>query len=148
MNAELLQYAVRVLAVRAYSEAALERKLLRRGSAAEVEAVLAEVKRMGYLDDRKYTESYARLYQGRWGAAKIRRSLKAKGVPERVIDEVLRALEPEGDPVAEALALLKRYQSRHKGDKPKAIRFLANRGFSFAAALEAWARYEAGEAEG
>jgi regulatory protein len=141
---ELFEYALRVLNLRPYTESALRQKLARRGPAEAVTQVIERVKGLGFLDDRKYAEGYARLYQGRWGAAKIRRSLLAKGVPEPIVREVLAELEPEGDPLAEALALLERYQSRHKGDKARAIRFLANRGFSLSVALEAWARYEAG----
>ncbi len=141
---ELFEYALRVLNMRPYTESALRQKLARRGPVEVVARVVERVKALGFLDDRKYAEGYARLYQGKWGAAKIRRSLEAKGVPRDIVSEVLAALEPQSDPVAEALALLERYQSRHKGDKAKAIRFLANRGFSFAAALEAWERYEAG----
>ncbi|RIH89900.1 regulatory protein RecX [Calidithermus roseus] len=142
---ELFEYALRVLNMRPYTEFALRQKLARRGSAEAVAQVIERLKALGFLDDRKYAEGYARLYRGKWGAAKIRRSLETKGVPRDVVGEVLAALEPESDPLAEALALLGRYKSRHKGDKAKAIRFLANRGFSFAVALEAWARYETGE---
>lgn len=140
---ELFEYALRVLNMRPYTESALRQKLTRRGPAEAVNQVIERVKGLGFLDDRKYAEGYARLYQGRWGAAKIRRSLLAKGVPEPIVSEVLAELEPEGDPLALALALLGRYKSRHKGDKARAIRFLANRGFSLSVALEAWARYEA-----
>jgi regulatory protein len=141
---ELFEYALRVLNMRPYTEAALRQKLARRGPMEAVAWVIERVKALGFLDDRKYAEGYARLYQGKWGMAKIRRSLEAKGVPQDVIGEVLAELEPQSDPLSEALALLGRYKSRHKGNKAKAIRFLANRGFSFTVALEAWKRYGAG----
>lgn len=142
---ELFQYAIRVLAARAYSEAVLRRKMARRAKPEVVEKVVGQIKKMGYLEDAKYAEGYARMYAGRWGAAKIRKGLLEKGVRLAVIDQVLGQLEPEGDPVAEAALLLERYQTRHKGDKPKAVRFLIGRGYALGDALEAWKRYENAE---
>lgn len=142
---ELFQYAIRILAARAYSEAVLRRKMARQAKPEVVEKVVGQVKEMGYLEDAKYAEGYARMYAGRWGAAKIRKGLLEKGVNRAVIDQVLAQLAPEGDPVAEALLLLERYQTRHKGDKPKAVRFLIGRGYALGDALEAWKRYESAE---
>lgn len=144
---ELFVYAVRVLAARAYSEAVLRRKLARRAAPAVVETVLGRVKAAGYLDDAQYAEGYARMYAGRWGTAKIRRNLREKGIANAIIDRVLAAQEDQADPVEEALLLLLRYKSRHKGDKPKAIRFLVGRGYALGSALEAWQRYEREERE-
>ncbi len=104
--------------------------------------VLQRVKSLGYLDDQKYAEGYARLYAGRWGAAKLRKALLDKGVARSTIDQVLAEQELQNDPVEEAVALLDRYQSRHRGQKPRAIRFLANRGYALGNALAAWERYK------
>ncbi|MBF6594054.1 MAG: regulatory protein RecX [Thermaceae bacterium] len=144
---ELFAYAIRVLAARAYSESVLRRKLARRGQTEVVNKVIAQVKGMGYLEDAQYAEGYARMYAGRWGAAKIRKGLLEKGVNRAVIDRVLAQIEPETDAVAEALALLERYTTRHKGNKPRAVRFLVGRGYALGDALEAWKRYE-GRGEG
>lgn len=141
---ELYVYAIRVLAARAYSEAALERKLARRAKPEVVRAVLARVKAAGYLDDAQYAEGYARMYAGRWGAAKIRRNLREKGISGAIIDRVLADQEDQNDPIEEAVILLERYKSRHKGDKPKAIRFLVGRGYAIGNALEAWQQYQKG----
>jgi len=144
---ELFAYAIRVLAARAYSESVLRRKLARRGQTEVVNKVIAQVKGMGYLEDAQYAEGYARMYAGRWGAAKIRKGLLEKGVSRAVIDRVIAQIEPETDAVAEALALLERYTTRHKGSKPKAVRFLVGRGYALGDALEAWKRYEVSRAE-
>ncbi len=138
---ELLLYAVRVLGVRAYSESVLRQKLARRAKPEVVGAVLQQVKRLGYLDDQQYAEGYTRLYAGKWGAAKLRWALLEKGVSRNIVDQVLAEQESQNDPVQEAVALLDRYKSRHKGEKPKAIRFLVNRGYTLANALAAWERY-------
>lgn len=138
---ELFGYTIRVLAARAYSEAVLRRKIARRAGPEVVNRVIAQVKEMGYLEDAKYAEGYARMYAGRWGAAKIRKGLLEKGVARGVIDRVLADIELETDSVAEAGVLLERYATRHKGDKPKAVRFLLGRGYALGDALEAWKRY-------
>ncbi|WP_299427010.1 regulatory protein RecX [uncultured Meiothermus sp.] len=139
---QLFLYAVRVLGARACSESVLRQRLARRARPEVVGVVLQRVKSLGYLDDQKYAEGYARLYAGRWGAAKLRKALLDKGVARSTIDQVLAEQELQNDPVEEAVALLDRYQSRHRGQKPRAIRFLANRGYALGNALAAWERYK------
>lgn len=138
---QLFLYAVRLLGARAYPEAALRQKLARRAQPDVVAAVLQRVKHLGYLDDHQYAEGYARLYAGKWGAAKLRRALLEKGVSREIVEQVLAQQAAEHDPIEEAVALLRRYASRHRGEKPRAIRFLANRGYAFSHALAAWERY-------
>ena len=140
---DLFAYAIRVLSARAYSEATLRTKLTKRAKGVQplVDQVVERVKGMGYLNDSQYAEGYARLYQGRWGAGKIRQQLRAKGVSQEVVQGVLEKLEPDTDPIAEAVHLLERYPGRHKGEKPRGIRFLTNRGYAFGVALEAWERF-------
>lgn len=138
---ELFLYALRLLAARAYSEAALRQKLSRRASAEMVETTIARIKQHGYLDDHSYAEGYARLYAGKWGAAKLRRALLAKGVSSEIVERVLLAQAATQNPVEEALALLVRYRSRHKEEKLKAVRFLFSRGYTLDQAKAAWERY-------
>jgi regulatory protein len=138
---ELFLYAVRVLGARAYSESVLRQKLARRAKPEVVGVVLQRIKSLGYLDDRQYAEGYVRLYAGKWGSAKLRRALLEKGVARSIVDRVLAEQESQNDPVQEAVALLDRYKSRHKGEKPKAIRFLVNRGYNLGNALAAWERF-------
>ncbi|MCX7784262.1 MAG: recombination regulator RecX [Meiothermus sp.] len=139
---ELFLYAVRVLGARASSEATLRQKLARRAKPEVVGAVLQRVKGLGYLDDQQYAEGYARLYAGKWGAAKLRRALLEKGVSPGIVDRVLAEQASQSNPEEEAMALLERYQSRHRGEKPRAIRFLVNRGYALGLALAAWERYQ------
>lgn len=138
---ELFLYAVRVLGARAYSEAALRDKLARKARSEVVEAVLQRIKGLGYLDDQQFAEGYARLYVGKWGAAKLRRALLEKGVARSIVDQVLAKQASQSNPEEEALVLLERYQGRHRGDKPRAIRFLVNRGYALGLALAVWERY-------
>jgi regulatory protein len=138
---EVFLQALRVLGARACSEASLRQKLARKAQPEVVETVIQRVKRLGYLDDQKYAEGYVRLYSGKWGPGKLRRALQEKGVSREVVDRVLAEQESQHNPVEEAVALLKRYQSRHRGEKPRAIRLLVNRGYAFSHALSAWESY-------
>ncbi len=139
---ELFLYAVRVLGARAYSEAALRKKLARKARPEVVESVFQRVKGLGYLDDQKFAEGYTRLYAGKWGAAKLRRALLEKGVARSIVEQVLAEQASERNPEEEALILLERYQGRHRGEKPRAIRFLVNRGYAMGLALAVWERYQ------
>ena len=125
MGSEALAYALRLLARKGYSRAALRAKLAARFGEAEAEAALGRLEAMGYLDDRAYARAW------RYGPRKLRALLLARGVPEEVVEEVL----PEAR-VEEALAVLRRY--RHREDKARAVRFLEGRGFPLGVALEAW----------
>lgn len=139
---QLFLHAVRVLGLRACSESVLRQKLARRAKPKVVEVVLQRVKSLGYLDDQKYVEGYARLYAGKWGPAKLRRALLEKGVSRSIVDQVLAEQESQNDPVEKAVALLDRYQSRHREERPRAIYFLVNRGYALGDALTAWERYK------
>jgi regulatory protein len=148
---QLFLYAVRVLGAQSCSESALRQKLARQAGPEVVAEVLQRVKSLGYLDDQKYAEEYARLYEGRWGPTKLRRALLEKGVARSIVDQVLAAQESQSDPVEEAVALLDRYQSRHRGEKPRVMRFLLNRGYAMDDAYRAWEGYhkqKGAEAEG
>ncbi|WP_027881987.1 regulatory protein RecX [Meiothermus rufus] len=139
MDAEaLFRYALRLLSARAYTKWGLRQKLARRGPPPVVEEVVGRLRRLGYLDDRSYAQGYARLHAGRWGPARLGRALREKGVPSAIVEEVLAEQAAQHDPVGEAQALLKRYPSRHKGDRVRAVRFLLNRGYTLEQALEAW----------
>ena len=81
--------ALRLLARRAYSIAAMRRALTRRSDSTEaVEEAIARLRQLGYLDDQKFAEQQAgalRRNRG-FGARRIVRELKAKGVNYRFIN--------------------------------------------------------------
>lgn len=80
----LYERAVAALARRSRSGAELERWLLARATTpAAARAVLARLREHGYLDDRRFAESfaaYAKETEG-FGAARVRRELRRRGVP-------------------------------------------------------------------
>ncbi|MEN2982956.1 MAG: regulatory protein RecX [Thermus sp.] len=134
MDREALAYALRLLSRRALSRARLREKLLARFPEAEAEGVLKRLEEMGYLDDRALAETLVAL-RPKYGPAKLRHLLRARGVPEEVAEEVLAAYGEE-EMLQAALRALRRYPRRQ--DQAKAVRFLLGRGFPLGVALEAF----------
>jgi regulatory protein len=92
--------AIRLLARRSYSVAGLRLALERKfGEQAPVEAALARLRELGYLDDRKFALQLASsLARNRaYGRARIRQELKASLVDYRCIDEALSSAFEEVD---------------------------------------------------
>ncbi|MBL8955987.1 MAG: regulatory protein RecX [Myxococcaceae bacterium] len=130
MSSSAFDAAVRLLKGRAKSRAKLERALSARGyPAAEIEAALERVTKLGYVNDERYSEAKARtgLANGR-SLEDVQRRLEADGVPAATAQAAARAAADEVgyDALAAARALL--YKRRLTG--VKGARFLAARGFS------------------
>jgi regulatory protein len=88
---ELLNYAVRVLGGRAHSRGELREKLRRRAERAEdVDAVLAKLKELNYLDDRRFAENYAaaRLENQGLGKMRVLRDLRQHRVAPQLAEQV------------------------------------------------------------
>jgi len=94
--ASLWDYALKALSGRAHSSGELREKLRRRAERAEdVEDVLSRLRQSGYLDDRRYAESYAasRLSGEKFGRTRVVRDLRQHRVAPalkiyRDVDEV------------------------------------------------------------
>ena len=155
--------AVEILARRLVSTAELRSKLAAKKlfSSAEIDEAVLAVKRMGALHDDFLAEDVARSYRSRgYGPARIRTSLRKRGIPNEIIEQVLNGNDEEDTAPAEsersadsenAFAVLHRKaaQFRREPDvrkrKAKAIRCLVGRGFSYEDAIEAanrWMREE------
>ncbi|HEY7693924.1 MAG TPA: RecX family transcriptional regulator [Gaiellaceae bacterium] len=119
-----VDHAVRALARRDHSAAALRAKLEHAGisPAAQAEAI-AVLERCGYLDDARYARSRAaRLAERGYGDDRIRADLSTQGIGREAIEPALSALEPEAERAALALA--------KAGGGRRALRALARRGYS------------------
>ena len=98
--ASLWDYALKVLAGRAHSSGELREKLRRRAERAEdVDDVLSRLKQSGYLDDRRYAESYAasRLSGEKFGRTRVVRDLRqhrvAPALAEGSVEKVYRDVD-------------------------------------------------------
>jgi regulatory protein len=93
---ELFEYAVKCLGVRAFSAGDLRAKLqLRAANAGDVDHVLARLKDIGYLDDRRFAESFAaaRVENEGFGRARVLRDLRARRISGKLADQAVeRAL--------------------------------------------------------
>jgi regulatory protein len=90
---ELFEYAVGCLGRRAYSSEDLRARLrLRAAHPADVEAAIARLKDVGYLDDARYAESFARnrAENDGFGRMRVLRDLRGRRVPAKVAESAVQ----------------------------------------------------------
>ncbi len=139
-EAALYEYAVKALGRRMRTESELHRLMAARvepgatGEAA-VRSVLARLKDHGYLNDKSYAETYARLRQqnDKLGERRVRNDLRQKGVRAEIVEEAVTARY--GETSEEALA--REHLERKRIKKPaneketaRVMRRLVAAGFS------------------
>ncbi len=98
----LWEYALRALGGRAHSVAELREKLRRRAERQDdVDHVLSRLKQYGYLDDRRFAQSFAssRLESQGFGRSRVLRDLRQKRVAPAVADQAVKAAYGEVDEV-------------------------------------------------
>ncbi|MDK9723790.1 MAG: recombination regulator RecX [Sterolibacteriaceae bacterium MAG5] len=129
---DLKARAIRLLARREHSRAELARKLAADGTQEDIEAVLAELTASGLLSDARYAEAYLRGNAARFGAAKLRQTLRAKGIAGELVEEQLAAADTPDE-----LSRAREIWARKFGTTPadarewaRQARFLQSRGFS------------------
>jgi regulatory protein len=128
--AELKARALRHLARREHSRAELSRKLAPHAESAEALLfLLDELEKRRQLSDERYAEVRSHWMARKYGAAKIRQDLKAKGVAEAVVARV--SMEGELERAKAILARKYRDVASTREEKARRMRFLQGRGFSF-----------------
>lgn len=127
---ELRARALRLLARREHSRQELEGKLaLHAGSSADLDVVILNLENKKQLSEERFAEERARKLARKYGAARIRQDLKAKGVPE----ELIARLASSDNELQKARTILERkYRApaTTREEKAKRMRFLQSRGFS------------------
>jgi regulatory protein len=101
--AALWEYALKVLAGRAHSTGELRQKLSRRAERAEdTDEILARLKQDGYLDDRRYAESYAasRLSGEKFGRTRVIHDLRQRRIAPALAEQTVGKVYREVDEVA------------------------------------------------
>ena len=116
----------------------LERK---RVEPAAIDGALAELGRLGYLDDARYAQRFAedRRRLDAWGAERIGRRLVALGVPPEVAAAAI-GTNDDHDELAAAVDLLRRRIGRPPEtdrDRERALGLLARRGYELELAYDA-----------
>jgi regulatory protein len=127
---ELKARALRYLARREHSRDELARKLAPHAESPEaLEGVLDFLASKKFLSNERFAEVRSRWMARKYGAAKIRQDLKAKGVAEDIVARV----SSEGE-LERALTILKRkYRepATTREERARRARFLQSRGFSY-----------------
>jgi regulatory protein len=127
---DLRQRAVKLLARREHTRAELQRKLAPHGTQEEIDIVLNELAGSGLQSDARFAESYLRSQAGRLGAARLRQTLRQKGVSPDLIGAQVEDLPDE---LERARAVWQKKFSAAPADRSdwaRQARFLQGRGFS------------------
>ena len=121
--------ALRHLVRREHSRAELARKLAPHAeSHAALEQLLDALAAKKQLSDERYAELRAHQLSRKYGAARIRLYLKAKGVAQEFIERVCAAGELER--AASILQRKYRTGASSRAERARRMRFLQQRGFS------------------
>ena len=98
----LLDYALRALSARALTQGELRARLARRAAdPADIDTTIARLKEYGYLNDRRFAETYTRLRLENQGLGRYRvlRDLKTRRVApalaEKVVADAYRAVDED-----------------------------------------------------
>jgi regulatory protein len=127
---ELRARALRLLARREHTRQELESKLSpHAGSPEAVDVLVSELKTKNQLSEARFAEERARRLSRKYGAARIRQDLKAKGVSEELIAR-FSSSEDEMQRAKEILERKYRTPAATREEKAKRMRFLQSRGFS------------------
>lgn len=124
--------AMRFLARREHTRVELRRKLSARAQEGDdVESLLDELARKGWLSDARFAEQAIRAKARRFGPIKLAHFLKGKGVGEEAIAAGLRGAGADGVSSLEVV-----WRSRFRAspaderEKLRQVRFLQGRGFA------------------
>jgi regulatory protein len=121
---------VKLLARREHTRAELARKLAALGTSEEIDTVLNALAGSGLQSDARFAESYLRSQATRLGAARLRQTLRQKGVsPDLIADQV----GDLPDELGRARAVWQKKFSAPPADRSdwaRQARFLQGRGFS------------------
>jgi regulatory protein len=127
--AALKARALRHLVRREHSRAELARKLAPHAeSAAALEQVLDALVEKKSQSDLRYAEERARVLSRKYGPARIRHELRAKGIAKAIVESI-RA-DGELERAREILNRRYRAPAATREERAKRARFLQGRGFS------------------
>ncbi|MBA3902139.1 MAG: recombination regulator RecX [Rhodocyclaceae bacterium] len=130
MTQSLRDRALRALARREHTRAELAQKLSPHGSAEEISALLDQLQQSNLLSDARYAEGFVAARAARAGNAKLRYSLRAKGVAEELIESAL--LDSQKNEAGRARELWQRKfgtPPQDRNEYARQARFLQARGF-------------------
>ena len=151
-----MDYAAKLLSGRAYTSGEMRDKLKRRAARAEdVDSAIANLRRIGYLDDKRFADHFAatRLENEGFGRTRVLRDLRQRRVAPKLAEEAVAHTYKDEDETALIEAFLRR---RFRGkdlaqflqeekNLASAWRRLRYAGFSSGNSLRVLKRYAADE---
>lgn len=128
--------ALRLLARREHSRSELERKLSAHVDETELSTVLDELTQQGWISEARVVEQLVDAKRGRYGPARLRQLLLAKGISDDLIAPAL-ARAKSGELTLARSVWSRRFHAppRSREERAKQVRFLQARGFSTDTAL-------------
>lgn len=125
--------ALRLLEFRSHSEFELTQKLRHQGASSEhIDDTLEFCRRYGFLNDASYAERKAHdlINLKKYGIRRVKSELKAKGIKDEIIENVISSLDPD----IECDALIGLVEKKLRGDfsdknSDKCIRYFIYRGY-------------------
>jgi regulatory protein len=129
--------ALRLLARREHTRRELEQKLAAHvEESAELSALLDHFTARGWISDARFVEQLVHAKRARYGPARIRQLLTARGVADELITPAICALkETEVDAARAVWSRKFRTPAGNAEDRARQVRFLQSRGFSVGAAM-------------
>jgi regulatory protein len=127
--AQLKARALRHLVRREHSRSELARKLAPHAQSAEaLAALLDELLSRKQLSDERYAEERSRTLSRKYGPARIRHDLRAKGITAEIVD----AISTDGELERARAILSRKYRepATTLEERARRARFLQGRGFS------------------
>src|SRR3970040_2302656 len=132
MKESLRARALRLLARREHSRPELARKpAIHAEDPAEIERVLDDFERRGWLSESRVVEQLVHARRSRYGARRIERDLRQKGVSEEAVSAALAGLKT-GELEAAREVWRRKFGGRPPrgpADRARQVRFLQGRGF-------------------
>jgi regulatory protein len=139
MADSLRDRALRLLARREHSRAELTRKLAAHSDdPGELERVLDDLERRGWVSERRVVEQRVHTLRKRYGARRIERDLRQKGVSDESVTAALAGLKA-GEFEAAREVWRRKFggrQARRPEDRARQVRFLQGRGFDLEVILK------------
>lgn len=115
-----------------------------------IEWVISELKRLKFLDDQRFAQSYAQtqMITRPMGEYFLKRELKKKGIDSELIEQTIKKVYEEKDQLSVAIELAQQRKKRYKNiDEKKAKKrvsdFLLRRGFDWDVVSEVMEQWEA-----
>jgi regulatory protein len=137
-----LGIALNMLSRRDHSEAEVRRRLAAKGFSHDTgDEVIAGLREVGYLNDRRFARAYAEsaIRNGRGYGFRLRLDLSRRGIDEEIIADAMDEVGAEYDEITTLTGLMARkfagFDPRQADDrlKRRVVGYFQRRGFSLAA---------------